>query len=121
MTAGTSEAGDLTPRLSADYVTTPDDRYLVVRGRLWRKSNPSIPEEQRKTFVTELMAARRDVAFAKRAGDAEALKSARRSVNAAKVALGERGSVWWHDKTPNLNRHLVKNSPYATWYSQLHK
>ena len=26
----------------ADYTPTPDRRYFVVRGRLWRLSNPSL-------------------------------------------------------------------------------
>ncbi len=26
---------------------TPDGRYIVVRGRLWRKSNPHLAEEVR--------------------------------------------------------------------------
>lgn len=29
------------------------------------------------------------------------------------VALGERGPVWETGGKPDLNRHLVKNTPYA--------
>jgi hypothetical protein len=36
-------------------------------------------------------------------------------VHAAKVALGERGPVWWADGAPDLNRRLVRNTPYADW------
>jgi predicted exporter len=92
---------------------TPDGRYLIVRGRLWRRSNPSLPEAERERLVSELMDARRGVAAAQRAGDAVALKAARAAVHQAKVALGERGPVWWADGSPDYNRHLVKNTPYA--------
>lgn len=40
---------------------TPDGRYIVVRGRLWRKTNPHLAEQVRKQLVSELMAARRAV------------------------------------------------------------
>ena len=70
---------------------TPDGRYIVVRGRLWRTSDPSLSEAERQARVDTLMDARREVGAAKRADDAQALKSARARVNAAKIALGERG------------------------------
>jgi hypothetical protein len=93
---------------------TPDGRYIVVRGRLWRASNPGLEEIRRQELVTELMTARRDVRLS--ANDAVARKDARQRVHAAKVALGERGPVWWTDGKPDLNRHLVKNTDYADWY-----
>ena len=65
------------------------------------------------------MDARRAVAEARRTDDAGRLRAARVAVNAAKVALGERGPVWWTDGTPDYNRRLVKNSPYADWYAAL--
>ena len=74
---------------------TPDGRYVIIDGRRWRASDPSLPEERRQKLVGELMAARRAVGAAKRAGDAEAERAARDSVHAAKVALGERGPKWW--------------------------
>ncbi|MCJ8520686.1 hypothetical protein ABID21_003906 [Pseudorhizobium tarimense] len=40
---------------------TPDGRHTIVRGRLWRKSNPDLPEDEQKRLVYELMAARRAV------------------------------------------------------------
>jgi hypothetical protein len=97
---------------------TPDGRYFVVRGRLWRRSNPALSEERRETLVRELMAARRAVKTAMTSGDAAALALARKAVDAAKVGLGERGPVWWTDGAPDLNRHKVKDSPYAEWYRQ---
>ena len=64
-----------------------DERYLVVDGRRWRRSDPSIPEPLRAELVAELMAARRLVQ-----ADPDA---ARPRVQDAKVALGERGRAWW--------------------------
>ena len=95
---------------------TPDGRYLVVRGRLWRVSNPHLDPAARDELVHALMDARRAVGAALKSGDAAALKSARRAVDAAKVGLGERGPVWWTDGTPDYNRHLAKNTPYAAWW-----
>ncbi|CAA9475707.1 MAG: hypothetical protein AVDCRST_MAG69-422 [uncultured Solirubrobacteraceae bacterium] len=74
---------------------TPDGRYIVVNGRRWRASDPSLPEERRRELVGELMSARRAMGAAKRAGDPEAERAARERVHAAKVALGERGPKWW--------------------------
>jgi len=65
------------------------------------------------------MQARRSVKQALHHKDEAALKAARHQVNAAKVALGERGAVWWTDATPDYSRSLVKNTPYADWYSSL--
>ena len=74
---------------------TPDGHYVIIDGRRWRATDPSLPEERRQELVNELMAARRAVGAAKRAGDAKAEKEARSRVHAAKVALGERGEPWW--------------------------
>jgi hypothetical protein len=98
---------------------TPDGRYFVVRGRLWRCANPALSSEDRDRLVRDLMKARAAVGRAKRRGDADMECSARRRVHEAKVALGERGPVWWSDAAPDFNRHLVKNTPYRDWYSAL--
>ena len=101
----------------AAYPNTTDGRYFVVRGRLWRRSNPDLDEETRERLVKALMSARRAVRDAK--GDAAALALARQRVDEAKVSLGERGPVWWNDGAPDFNRHLVKNTPYAVWAEDL--
>ncbi len=93
------------------YPTTPDGRYFIVAGRLWRSTNPALPEAERQRLVDQLMDARRAVKDAK--GGKGDLKAARAAVDAAKVALGERGPVWWDDGAPDYNRHLAKNTPYA--------
>jgi hypothetical protein len=48
--------------------TTPDGRYFVVNGQLWRCSNPLLTEDVRQRLVNELMAARREVKSAKSLG-----------------------------------------------------
>ena len=99
------------------YPHTPDGRYFVVRGRLWRLSNPHLDAVTRDALVRELMTARRAVRSAR--GNAEALVRARAQVDAAKRALGERGPVWWTDGAPDYNKRLVKSTPYAEWFSSL--
>lgn len=101
------------------YPHTPDGRYFVVKGRLWRTSNPDLAPEQRQHHVNQLMAARRQVGVARKSGDAEAERHARSAVDQAKHALGERGPVWWTDGAPDLNRHMVRNTPYAEWFATL--
>lgn len=101
------------------YPHTPDGRYFVVRGRLWRTSDPGLPAGERQRRVDALMDARRDVRAALKADDPAALRKAREAVQAAKVALGERGPVWWSDGAPDLNRRLAKNTPYAAWHAGL--
>ena len=98
---------------------TPDGRYLIVRGRLWRTSNPELPAEARAAHVARLMTARRAVGVAKRDKDDTALRAARREVDAAKHLLGERGPVWWTDGAPDLTRHMARTTLYADWYATL--
>lgn len=98
---------------------TPDGRYFVVRGRLWRCSDPSLDPLTRERLTHELMTARRAKQTAMRAGDAAAREEARAAVDAAKVSLGERGPVWWTDGSPDHNRHLAKTTPYAEWFESL--
>lgn len=77
----------------------------MVRGRLWRCSDPRLDPVRRAALVAELMAARRT--------------RNRAEVDRTKRALGERGPVWWDDGAPDWNRHLVRNTPYAAWYAGL--
>ncbi|MBV9223818.1 MAG: hypothetical protein JOY85_07310 [Acidobacteriaceae bacterium] len=102
-----------------NYPVTPDGRYFVVRGRLWRCSNPALLPAQRQSLVQGLMAARRAKGFARRRGDVAARMTALQQVEEIKQKLGERGPVWWTDGSPDWNRHLVKNTPYASWWAQI--
>lgn len=94
---------------------TPDGRYFVVRGRLWRCTDPGLDPTERTLLTRELMDARRAKKAAMAAGDRAAREQARAAVDAAKIALGERGPVWWTDGTPDYNRYLAKNTPYGDW------
>ena len=87
------------------YPVTPDGRYFIVRGRLWRTSDPSLDPARREELVRELMDARR--------------KRDRHRVDAAKRALGERGDPWWTDGAPDYNRKMARNTPYADWAAAL--
>lgn len=101
---------------SKHHPVTPDGRYFVVNGRLWRCSDPSLGEARRGELVAELMSARRAVADAKRTENPDAMREARARVDLAKRALGERGPVWWTDGTPDYNRRMARNTPYAEWF-----
>lgn len=99
------------------YPVTPDGRYFVVKGRLWRCTNPALSSDAKARLTKQLMDARRLSAFIKREGRGdEELLAARAKLDEAKIALGERGPVWWTDGTPDYNRRVVKNTPYAAWY-----
>jgi hypothetical protein len=99
---------------------TPDGRYFVMVGkagpRLWRATSPLVAPEDRVRLTKELMSARRAVRLADTAED---MAQARARVDAAKVALGERGPVWWRDGAEDLNRRLVKGTAYASWWASL--
>jgi hypothetical protein len=115
LTAMDQRSTDPTP------LVTPDGRYLVVRGRLWRTASPKLADEVKARLVRELMDARRGVSVAKREGDPQAEAAAHAAVDVAKRALGERGPVWWSDGAPDLNRHLARTGPYAAWYADAAK
>lgn len=102
-----------------DQPKTPDGRYFVARGQLWRTSNPALDAGLRDRLDGELMGARRAVGAAKRTVDRVAEESAHDAVDRAKVALGERGPVWWEDGAPDLNRHLARTGPYADWHAKV--
>jgi hypothetical protein len=105
--------------VTRSYPTTPDGRYFVVRGRLWRCADPALADDRRAALVSDLMRARRAVGVALRSNDGPGLKTARADVDRAKVALGERGPVWWDDGAPDVNRHMVATTPYAVWFDAL--
>jgi hypothetical protein len=100
-------------------ISTPDGRYFVVKGQLWRCTNPALDEDTRQRLVHELMDARRAVKAAKASGDPQQLSAARHQVQSAKVALGERGPVWWNDGSADFNRYHVANTPYAAWFENI--
>ena len=99
-----------------DYPQTPDGRYFVAKGRLLRRTDPSLPDTERRAAIKALMQARRAV---RDASDENDMRAARDSVQAAKERLGERGPVWWDDGAPDETQKAPKNSSYADWWAGL--
>ncbi|BBO14745.1 hypothetical protein [Bradyrhizobium sp. TM102] len=97
------------------HPVTPDGRYFLVRGRLWRTANPDLEEGMRSRLVKRLMAAKRAIRNAKADKDPDAEAAAHRAVDEVKRALGERGPVWWTDGAADFNRQMAKNTPYVAW------
>lgn len=98
------------------YPETPDGRYFVSKSRLWRKTDPSLPEEVRKAAVSDLMKARRAVRFAR---TEEETAQARARVQNAKERLGERGPVWWEDGAEDVTHRAPWNTAYEDWWNAL--
>ncbi len=94
---------------------TPDGRYVVVRGQLWRAGDPRLTEPERRHWTQELMAARRALRRAGAGGSD--IRNVRARVDEAKRALGERGPPWWNDGAPDYGRRDVGATPYADWYA----
>ncbi len=103
-------------QFEAMHFVTPAGKYFVVRGRLWRMSNPELPLEQKQASIKQLMDARRRL---RGLISTEERERARQAVNAAKHELGERGPVWWTDGAPDFNRKMACNTPYADWYAAI--
>jgi hypothetical protein len=80
---------------------TPDGRYVVINGRRWRATDPSIPEARRDELTRVLMAWRREVRRTQGTADESA---ARAGVQATKVALGERGQPPWWEQSEDERR-----------------
>ncbi|MCM2515255.1 hypothetical protein NC658_18630 [Streptomyces griseoincarnatus] len=83
---------------------TPDGHHVVIRGRKWRVTDPSIPEETAARLRRHLMSARRSVRSATTADDEQAERAARSRVNRAKTALGERGAPRWEQSGDERRR-----------------
>ncbi len=93
---------------------TPDGRYVVIDGRRWRASDPTLAEGRRQELVDRLMAARRDVATARRRADEDGEREARRRVHEAKLALGERGPKWWDRIEREIVERVEERGPGKT-------
>jgi hypothetical protein len=84
-----------------DPPLTDDGHHVVIAGRRWRATDPAIPDARRAELTKILMAWRREV---RRTKGTEAEGASRAGVNAAKVALGERGKPPWWDQTDGQRR-----------------
>lgn len=80
---------------------TEDGRYFIIDGRRWRATDPDIPEARRAELTRTLMGWRREVRRTR--GTAEEATS-RAGVQAAKIALGERGQPPWWEQTDEQRR-----------------
>ncbi|KAA0090863.1 hypothetical protein CIW49_31170 [Mycolicibacterium sp. P1-18] len=80
---------------------TEDGHYMVIKGRRWRATDPLIPEERRAELTRILMSWRREV---RRTKGTDEERAARAGVQAAKVALGERGQPPWWEQTDEQRR-----------------
>lgn len=89
--------------------TTADGHYIVIDNRRWRATDPSIPADRRTELVNILMAWRREV---RRTKGSSGEPAARAGVQAAKVALGERGKPPWWEQTDEQRR--------ARWMADVH-
>ncbi|UOA26775.1 hypothetical protein [Pseudosulfitobacter sp. DSM 107133] len=99
-----------------DHPQTPDGRYFVSRGKLWRMTDPALPDDVRRAAIKQMMRARLDL---RRAGDDAAAQDARARVDAAKVALGERGPIWWDGGAADESGTAPEASSYAAWWAAL--
>jgi len=99
-----------------DYPETPDGRYFVAKGRLWRKTDPNLDDSTRRAAIKALMQARRAIM---EEDDADRVSDERSRVDKAKRRLGERGPVWWTDGAPDEGGRHPGNSSYADWWAAL--
>lgn len=79
---------------------TDDERWMVINGRRWRRTDPSLPDELVEALKSHLGRGRSGVAPAKKRGDESALALTRRRTDLAKHGLGERGPRWFDDEEP---------------------
>lgn len=79
----------------ADGSASDDERWLLIGGRRWRRTDPSLPADLVAALTSHLGRGRSGVRAAK--GDPDATAAARRRVDLAKHGLGERGPYWWDE------------------------
>jgi len=78
--------------------SVPDEeRWLVIHGRRWRRTDPSLPADVVEALTSHLGKGRSGVRAGKKAGDDERVTASRRRVGLAKAGLGERGPYWWDE------------------------
>ena len=80
---------------SEDESAVDEDRWIVVKGRRWRRTDPGLDQQIVDELKSHLGRARNAVKAAKGSGSEEELRQARDRVNTAKHGLGERGDYWW--------------------------
>lgn len=95
-------SGDEDPsaRTPAAAPASDEERWIVIDGRRWRRTDPALPDDAAARLRSHLGRARSAVRTTKRDGDVDATAAARRRVGLAKAGLGERGPRWWDDAVP---------------------
>ncbi|NYF13980.1 hypothetical protein HDC34_002274 [Pseudoclavibacter sp. JAI123] len=93
-TGGTSSGVD---GLAVGDEYSDEERWLVVKGRRWRRTDPSLPTDVVERLKSHLGRGRSGVGAAKRRGDDSAVAASRKRVGLAKHGLGERGPRWWEE------------------------
>lgn len=96
------------PSLDAAAVSSDEERWLVIDGRRWRRTDPALPDDVAARLRSHLGRARSAVRTTKRAGDDDATAAARRRVGLAKTGLGERGPRWWDEAVPARVSHALE-------------
>jgi hypothetical protein len=79
----------------------------VIDGRRWRRTDPELADEVAASLRSHLGRARAAVRTAKKSGDEDALREARRRVGLAKRGLGERGPRWWEEPVADRRRRAA--------------
>jgi hypothetical protein len=79
----------------ADDAASDDERWLIINGRRWRRTDPSLPADLVEALTSHLGRGRSGVRRAQ--GNPDATSAARRRVDLAKHGLGERGPYWWDE------------------------
>ncbi|MFG6401136.1 biopolymer transporter Tol [Microbacterium sp. P04] len=74
-----------------------DDRWMIIDGRRWRKTDPVLPDETVAALRSHLGRGRSGVRVARLSGNTEREATARHRVGLAKRGLGERGPYWWDE------------------------
>lgn len=85
------------PDAAASAAAIEAERWLVVDGRRWPRTDPSLQAELVDALKSHLGRGRSGIRTAKRAGDDAAIATARERVSLAKHGLGERGHRWWDE------------------------
>ncbi len=106
--------------MSMKHPVTSVGRYFVVRGRLWRLASPDLASAHKGELVSELMAARCAVKQAK--------PTITRTQRPPRTRRLIKQNGHWESAGPSVgrtgtgfNRHLVKNTPYASWYAGMQR
>jgi len=84
--------------MSTDADPPDDERWLIIRGRRWRRTDPVLPADLTERLSSHLGRGRSGVRAAKQRDDGDAIADARRRVDLAKHGLGERGPKWWEEQ-----------------------